>query len=309
MNQPSRLRRELQLVTTAWVFGAGWLYLTTGAALTQFAKLLGLTPFGFGLLAALPFFGALFQIPASYFIERYGYRKPFFITAGILHRALWLVVAFIPWLFPASLRGPALIAVIALSWMAGQIIGPCWVSWMADLVPGPIRGRYFSRRSQVGQFVGLVVTLGIGFVLDQAARRGDVVLLRTLAAGLALAAAAGVSDFLFFIPVGDRPVRPPNPDATLGRMLREPLRDRNFRRFVGWTSTLTFATGFMGQFAWLYVLDVAGMSNTQANAMLVLMPLVVVMMVGPLWGRAVDRFGRKTILLLAGLIIIPGSLA
>ena len=39
----------------AWIFGAAWLYLTTGAVFTRFAKLLNMPAFGYGVLAALPF--------------------------------------------------------------------------------------------------------------------------------------------------------------------------------------------------------------------------------------------------------------
>jgi len=71
---------------------------------------------------------------------------------------------------------------------------------------------------------------------------------------------------------------------------------------------LTFAIGYVAQFAWLYIFDVAGMSNTVANAMLVVMPLVVLMLSGPMWGRLLDRFGRKPVLIIAGLISVPSAL-
>lgn len=294
-------------MTVAWVFGAVWMYTITGATLTQFAQLLGMSRFGFGVLAALPFAGCAFQLPVSYIIERYGHRKQIFISLGLIHRALWLVVAAIPWLLPETTRARGMIVVVALSWATGQMIGPAWVSWMADLVPEPIRGRYFSRRSQVGQAVGLVTTLAIGFVLDRAAAHGPEALLKAAAGGLAVAAVFGMVDFLFFLPVAETVRRMPNPDVKWRHLLLTPLRDSNFRCFLGFTALLTFSIGYINQFVWLYVLNVAGFSNTAANAMLVLVPLATFLVMYPVWGRLVDRLGRKPVLIIAMLLFVQGA--
>jgi MFS family permease len=291
----------------AWIVGAAWMYLTTGAVFTRFAKLLGMPKFGYGLLAALPFAGALAQLPVSYFITRYGHRKGLFITFGVIHRGLWLAVAAIPWVLPPGWQWQGLVVLFALTSMTGQMVTPIWVSWMADLVPSQIRGRYFSRRSQLGQFIGVIVTLLMGFVLDRAEIRGAQVLLQVLCLALGLGGIYGIADFLFFVKVPDVQRIQPDPAANFLQMLRTPLQDRNFLRFLGFTTTLTFATGYVAQFVWLYIFDVAKMNNTEANVMLVLMPLVILLIFGPIWGRAVDRFGRKPVLLLAGLLIVPGS--
>lgn len=305
---PPTVRQSLRTVIVAWFFGAAWLYLTTGAVFTRFAKQLHMPAFAFGVLAALPFAGALFQLPVSYFVTRYGHRKPLFITLGIIHRALWLPIALIPWILPAGWQWQGLLVLFCLSSISGQMVTPIWVSWIADLVPRRIRGRYFSRRSQIGQLTGTVVTLLMGFVLDHAEGLGLEVLLRVLCAAMGFGSIYGIIDFLFFLKVPDQQRVKPNPEANLVEMLRAPLLNPNFRRFLGYTMTLTFATGYVGQFTWLYFFDVAHMSNAQANAMLVLMPLVVLMVFGPIWGRVVDRFGRKSALLVAGVLVIPGAL-
>ena len=187
------------------------------------------------------------------------------------------------------------------------MVTPVWVSWMADLVPGRIRGRYFSRRSQLGQLIGVIVTLLMGFVLDRAEARGADWLLKIVCGALGMGAIYGAIDFLLFVKVPDVQRVKPDPTVNLAAMLRQPLRDRNFRRFLGFTTTLAFATGYIGQFVWLYLFDIVKASNTQANAMLVFGPLVILMLSGPLWGRVIDRFGRKPVLLIAGLLVIPGS--
>jgi len=305
----SELRGSLRLVTMAWVFGSLWMYIVSGAALTQYGKLLGLSKFWFGLLGALPFAGALVQLPASYCVARFGHRKSVFIIAAALHRLVWLPIAAIPWFVPHAWWWPALLWLVATSWAFGHISTPAWVSWMADLVPGRIRGRYFSRRTQVGQLVGLATTTTIGCVLDLADHTGGDTLMRTLSVAIALAGLAGTVDILFFLPVREaRPVQP-DPHVSLWELARAPLADRNFRRFLAFTFTLTFAIGYVGQYAWLYIFDVVGLSNLRANIMLVVVPSVVLMMFTSVWGRVIDRIGHKPVLLIAGLLIVPGGAA
>ena len=41
-------------------------------------------------------------------------------------------------------------ALILLMHSAGAVGGPGWMSWMADIVPDRVRGKYFSRRRQWG---------------------------------------------------------------------------------------------------------------------------------------------------------------
>ena len=306
--QGDALRDALRRVMIAWLFGAAWMYITTGAVLTQYSKLLGLPKFGFGLLAALPFAGALIQLPVSYFIERFGHHKSIFIASGLIHRGLWLLIAVIPWVFPQRWWCPAFLLFIFVSALSGHATTPVWISWMAGLVPSALRGRYFSRRTQVGQAVGLVITVLTGVVLDRSGLIGQGALIKTISAALAVAAVCGMIDFLFFAKVPPPPGPRPNRTVSVMGMIRQPLSDPNFRRFVGFTASLTFSVGYIGQFVWLFMFDVAGFSNTVANTMLVVMPLIVTMIAYPVWGRLIDRVGRKPLLVICGLIVVPGAL-
>ena len=300
------VRYAMRHVTTAWLFGAAWLYLTMGAALTRYAKLLGLPPFGFGILAALPFAGALTQLPSSYFMARYGRRKQVILIAGILSRVLWVLVALIPWVLPNAWWWPGLLLLRAMSSLSGHIMAPAVMSWFGDLVPRRIRGRYFSRRNQLGRLVGLVVTLAAGKVLDHYHAGSELVMLRTLSVMLTTGGVLGVIDFLWLARVPDVEHRA-NPEQRLWHLFREPLADRDFRHFLGYTATVTLGMGFISQFVWLYLFDVLLLNHTAANAMLVAIPLVVGYFAVPVWGRLQDRLGLKPTLVLAGIGIVPGA--
>ena len=304
---PDSLRSSLRMVTIAWLFGAAWMYITTGATQTRYAKLLHMPEFGFGLMAAVPYLTALAQLPASFFIERYGYRKLLFLWAGVIHRALWLVVAAIPWLVPQESAWGALLGVLGLSALAAQVATPAVLAWFADIIPRRIRGRYLSRRAQVGQVAGVVVTLLTGYSLDLSGALGDRALLRTISFAFAVAAVSGVLDFVCLVPVPDPRPHHPHPGLRLWTLLRQPLANREFRLYLGFNATLIFAIGFIGQFVWLYVFDVVGFSNTHANLLLVVIPLLVAMLSYPFWGRVMDRVGRRPVLLVAGFLIVHGA--
>jgi len=295
-------RRSLRLVATAWAFGAAWMFVAQGAAVTQFGKLLHLPKFWFGVLSALPFIGALTQPLASYFIERYGRRKLLFLATGITHRLLWVAVALVPWLCPDAWWWPALMALTTVSYLCGHLSGPAWVSWMADLVPVQIRGRYFSRRNQLGQMSGVCATLLVGYALDVGQAASTLWLMRVCSIILALAGVSGAVDYMMHQLVPDLTAAKPHAGVRFWKLMREPLRDRNFRRFLGFNAALTFSIAYVSQFVWLYLFDVMGASNMRANLMWMVMQLGVWAVSYPLWGRIIDKAGRKPVLLVAGLM-------
>lgn len=294
-------------ISYAWGFGAAWMYVTTGAALTQYAKLLGTPEYAFGILAALPFAGSLLQLPASWIISRYGFRKPLFLASGLLHRMLWFAIAAIPLWRPGSNSWVALIGLLGLSSVAGHIASPAVLAWFGDVVPKPLRGRYFGRRAQLGQLSGLATTLLVGYLLDLAKVSEHLTLQGTLMAMLAGSAVLGTIDFLILAPLPDPKPGPMNRSLRMSEVLRGPLRNPNFRRYLGFSATFTFAVGYVGQYVWLFIFDVVKYSNSKANILLVSVPLVVAMVCLPLWGRAVDRFGRRPVMILSGLCLLHGA--
>jgi len=302
------LRHAMRNILVAWLFGAAWLFATSGAPLTRFAKLLGLPAFGFGVLAALPFAGALVELPASLLIARYGHRKTLIIVSGMSYRALWIGIALIPWVLPPPWWWPALLVVRALSSLGGHVMRPAVLSWFADVVPGRIRGRFFSRWTQGGRLVGLAVTLLVGPLLDWAHGVGEGTLCRVISITFAVSAVLGMIDFLWLVPIPDVAHRPER-RIRLRELFGEPLRDRRFRHYLGFTMTLTLAMGYIGQFVFLYLFDVVGVTHSRANVMLQAVPLVLSILVVRPWGRLIDRLGCKPTMVIAGVLIIHGGAA
>jgi MFS family permease len=313
--QRQELRRVLGLVTTAWVFGAVWLSATSGAPLTQFAQALGASQFQFGLLSSLPFLASLISMPASLLTDHTGHRKRIFLWGLYAQRLLWFPIAIIPvWI--TQLHGPpgarsAMICFLLLVFLmhCGQAIGgPAWVSWMADIVPERSRGKYFGRRRQWGMLGAIPAAIIAGWVLDRLNRADQVAsnteILHTCAMLFMAAAVFGLIDIHAFQYVPE--VRPRHrPQQKLIDMFRQPLRDPQFLWFGSFVATLVFAVSFMGQFLTLYLIEKLKVTNTQTQLMLLVVPMAAQTFVFGLWGAAVDRMGKKPVLAIASLGLVP----
>lgn len=305
----AQLRRSLRLIMVAWFFGAMWMYIVTGATWTRYAKALDMPLFGFGLITAIPAAAVLLQIPTSLWLDRVGGHKLFFLFGGLIHRLAWVAMALVPWILPHQSRWIMLLVFTMVMAIGGQISTIAWYPWMSEIVPTRIRGRFFSKRNQMGQSIGLLVIIGTSLILDWADREGPDLLLRTLSTAIAIAGFLGASDILCFrgIPAPPAPAKhDPVPFMELARRI---LADRNFLRFSAYMATVTFAMGLIAQFIWLFVFDVLRATNTKANVIMMVIPMLVFMISTPMWGRLLDRFGRKPVMFIAGILFVPGSMA
>lgn len=312
-SRTQRIKRELRVITYAWIFGSLWLWTINGATMTRFAKSLATPDWAFGVMAALPFAGTLFQLPASYILERYGHRRTVFLWLATIHRLVWVAVAAIPWIFPdiGPLRWHAMIALLLVGWATGSATGPAWMSWMADVIPRRIRGRYFGIRNRIGQFMGVLTTFGIGLVLNSAEQHELLhpgTMLKITSAILALAGLFGALDIQAFSRVRDDYHHKPQPGEHWFASLHDALANPHFRWYLGFNFTITLGTAYVGQYVWLYALNHIGMSSMQANLLIIAFPLLVMMTSYPIWGRLMDRLGKKPVLIIASSCVVCGSI-
>jgi MFS family permease len=309
------LRHSLHILTVSWLFGSVYFSSTSGAPITLFAQALDATPFQFGLLSAMPFLATLlFSLPSSVIIDKTGSRRPVFFISHYAHRMLWIPIALIPlWLHEHAGAGghqPALILFLLMIFMnyCGQAIGgPGWFGWIADIVPDQLRGRYFTRRRSWGILTAIPAAIITGLLLDRLHQKGQMIdsgqTLRWVGYIFIVAAVFGLVDIFLhqFIP---NVHAKPHHGSVFGIFAR-PLHDRQFLLFASFTGTMIFAVSFMGQFATLYLIEKLKITNTQVQLILLVAPSVAQLMVLSAWGKAVDRLGRKPVLVVASLGFVP----
>lgn len=321
-----QLRRTLWLVTAAWVYGSVWLNATSGAPLTSFAAALNATEFQFGVLSALPFLASFLSLPGTLFIEATGRRRWTFLTFLYFQRLMWIPLALVPlWLVYRSggratpFAASVFLALVFLMHTGQAIGGPGWTGWMADIVPSRIRGAYFSRRRAWGLLSAIPAAWGAGWLLDRFAgaggSAGTMQLLTCCAVIFIIAGIFGSIDIAHFHWVPDVPT-PPKRGRELLSSWGEPLRNRNYLYFAGFIAMLFFAVSFMGQFVTLYVMRQLGAATNTGTArasslnqvtqlMLLVAPAIAQLTVLHAWGKAADRMGKRPVLALAALGLVP----
>ncbi len=317
------LRRAMSLSTVAWMFGSVWMTTTAGTPLANYAQSLGISEVQKGLLAALPFIATLLSLPASLLIERTGKRKRIFFWGLYFQRVMWIPIALLPyWMVrtygqSATPHAMTLFLVLIFIMHTGQAIGgPAWVSWMADLVPDKLRGVYFGRRRQWGILPAVPAALLVGWLLDRHADGSGLTMMAWCSGIFLVAAVFGFLDIALFHWVPEIP-RDPKPGAHIFSAWRDPLRNGQFLRFAGFVAMMVFAISFMGQFVTFYIIEHLGEPSAGAGRgslnmitqmMVIVVPAIAQLMLFSLWGRAVDKMGKKPVVILASLGLVPVAL-
>ena len=271
--------------------------------LTAWALYLGASPFTIGLLVALPLAAQVLQVPGAWLTLAFG-PKAVAIAAIGASRLLWLPMVALPFVgLPTETALHVLIGVVALAAVLGVIGNNAWTAWIGELVPGAIRGRFFSRRTVYISIASTVASLGAAGALDGLGARGWVG--PTLGGLAAIACVAGVLS-LYLLHRQHDPARahaPERPDwRVLIRVARAPQAWSFLRYLLSWNSAVALSASFFS----LHMLV-----NLQTGFALAALHGVGVATVriisAPLWGRAVDRLGARPVLVLCsfGIASVP----
>jgi len=168
------LRRSMRLVTGAWMMGILWMFAVTGSRLNLFGRMLGFDDFHFGMLTALTFLATFAQMAATIMVERSGLKKHQFLFCGLISRFLWIVIAIIPLVLPvpSTLAVWSMLTLVLISSVMLSLATPAWHTWMGDLIPRRIRGRYFATRNAFTLLVKIPAVIFLGLLLDHVTRTG-----------------------------------------------------------------------------------------------------------------------------------------
>jgi MFS family permease len=287
----------------ATVFFSSW---TTGSVLVGYLYFLGATPTQLAMAASIPALAQACSPLAAWLYSYYPSPRRLVTVGAILCRCIWIIPAILPVLIgdPETnvIRQNAsmwVLMLIAFSSVFGAGIGTIWTSWMGSVVPAERRGRYFGLRNGIHAVVGLSANLIAGLVLDRLASPHNYQLIFF---GAFVFACVAISTF-------GRHYEPPV--QRQGRRLRDtiriPLRDKNFRRFLGFAVYWQFAVFTGAVFVYPYFIEHLQLTYTQI-AIYQAIAAVTTLVCGPMWGRIADMAGNRSVLSLttftAGFVMI-----
>jgi MFS family permease len=285
--------RGLKLLVTEAAFSGGTAALTTGVILTAFALHLGASNIMVGVLASAPFLTQLLQLPAITLVERWRRRKMIAVVSSLIGRAMLAIMAVLAF-FTGTL--PLLLFLAAQIILCGfGAVGTCaWNAWMRDLAPEERLGRVFARRtiwlSTISLLLGLVAALALDLTPAGSTERNLV-----FAGMFAVGCVTGLISARVVAAMPE-PLMPPAPGPVrLGTLLREPLRDLNFRRLLAFVASWQFAINLATPFFTVFIVR---QLRFDVSFVMLLGVVSQVANIGALrmWGTLSDRYANKSVL-------------
>lgn len=273
--------------------------LTNGVVLAGLALWLGADSAALGVLAALPFFAQVAQLPAVALLLRVPDRRAIAVTATFASRLVLLYVAIL--LALDRLRLPGLLAFSAVLAALAVVSTAAWNAWMRDAIDPTRLGRFFGFRQQAATIVGGLGLLAAGWLLDApfAARPslGYALLFGT-------ATAAGLASVWLLWHTPQPPLLPAPPGRR--RSALHQMRDALAKRGHGWMATaLALASCSLAvalPFSSVYLLRGLGYSFLAVTGFALASQVAYVAGLS-IWGRLSDQFGNRPTLQVAAALL------
>ncbi|MBI9097066.1 MAG: MFS transporter [Spirochaetaceae bacterium] len=269
-----------------------------------FTNILGASSAQLGLLVGLIQMSAIFHLLAIYIYGILKERKKYFIIMHLFHRSFALVLSVVTYLVGKNGSSPFAIKVIitsvAVSWIFSNSSSSGWWSWMADLIPGKIRGSYYGRRSSIMQIVNILWFMTVSIILDTLT---GINVFNIYSAIFLIGAVGGILDIFLFIFVPE-PHQEKTENITINQFF-EPLKNKNFILQAFAVGMGVFAINVFAPFTAPYITSpkTIGAPNTWLGIMFVISQMMWILVV-PFWGVIMDRFGRKPVVMMGCLIFL-----
>jgi MFS family permease len=206
-------------------------------------------------------------------------------------------IALIPFVVPDDWRIPVFLLCLFLFFGIGSVASCSFNSWVRDVVPERIMGRFFSRRLAISTAVAAAVSIAGAVIVDLFATGGKID--SEIYSGLFLVGATfGLFSTLFFKRVPEPHLETPSAEGLLS-LLRQPFKNNNFRALLVFLGLWNFAVNLAAPFFTVFLLKELRMSMAWVLALSILSQTVNVMFLR-IWGKLADRFSNKSILAVSG---------
>ena len=310
--RPGWLRRALQLHLTAAALWAAGNALTAGTLLIYLALDYGASGGALSWILAAPALGGLLRLFAPWAVVVFRGVKPATIYLFALAYVLLLgqPLATAPQASGEGFSLTGLIALVCVHQLLEYLAQACLWSWIGDLAPSSIRGRFIALRELIQLVVMIPVLFAGGWFADawrsaHFATRPD---LSLAAYGIPAALGAGLL-LASLIPLALAPTRPRSRPASAMQwsQLWRPLADRRFRSLLRFGVWVAAANGITQAAQNIYPRRVLGFQAADIAALRTTMRIGQALLSRPI-GVGVDRFGAAPIMFASQLLVATGPL-
>ena len=307
------LRRAIRLSYAAAVLWSAGNVLSSGLLLVFLAQDLGANAFEVGLLQAAPALFGLLRLGTPALIARLGSAKLVCLTFSSVAYLLLALVPPVVFAAGSDTMSPLtmLLVVLCVHQLLEQIGTVALYTWLGDLVPRRIRGRYFARRNILQLAVLIPLLPASGWGVDAWERS------TALAPGTAHAAAIGVGTLFLLaalVPLSRMPAAigrrrsqashaaPPRKATSLRDTLLAPFRSVGSRRFLFYNCWFSFFNGLFSTPQNIYPRGVLKLGLGPMNGMQTAMRLGQIG-VSAWAGPVSDRRGNRPVLIVCQLLV------
>ena len=308
--EPNRLRKRNFVLNAAEgaIFSSSGAFVNPQTVLPALVARLGGGEIAVGALGVMVYACVFLpQLLSARYVETHAWKKRWALTWGAVHRSLLLVMAGAVFAFGGTSPALALGLFLFLYMLMQSAIGiatPGWFDLFAKVTSPNQRGRLIGIRTSIGGGGALLC----GFILTWFL--GRFLFPFSFVAAILVAFVLQAVSFtlqVFLVEAEPSVVHTRRPVITFLRELPDILRNNPpFRRFLEASMVLTVATMPIGFFT---VHALQSLGATEANVGEFTMMMVAVQMVSaPINGFIADRFGNKSVLVIAAAALLCASL-
>jgi len=203
-----------------------------------------------GLATSVQFFVGLLQPLANIFVHKVRSRRVMVALAGGLSRFLFIGAIFYGMVNSGPGAEAVFMVVLVIGAFAMSFASSGWGTWMADLVPDNIRGRYFALRNSVASVAGIIAVLVGGWLLKSFPGQDGFTVVYVI---------AGITSLIgvFLVLYQYEPVTAEQPQGSVWSSYKEILKDKNFMAFVWMVLFFNLALVVAGPFFTVHFLTIS----------------------------------------------------
>jgi len=296
------IERAIKLSYAQAMLGAIYGASTGGMFIIGYALKLKADNVQIGLMSSIPMLCVVVQLLSSALVERGVSRRKLTLFGALLNVIGWVLIILIPYVAakaPDVAKIAALIGIITLVTVFAQISGNARGSWIGDLIPAEYRGTFFGRLTRYAGIIGMVFALIEGLFLDTVKKMGIGAFSWLFGFGMLF----GLANALLFWPQADVPMQVKKAGDSFMGYVKQTFANKALM-LVMLYALLWSMQSIAGPFYATYLLRDLGMKYFNLG-LLNAVVIVVMLLMSPFWGRMVDRYGCRPVLVICTLASAP----
>ena len=298
------------------IFGTASLFLIGDLFFTAYAIFLGLPNYQIGLVSSFAITVNISNLLSLWLVERLNARKKLVVFSTFLANLFLIPLLFLSFIDFQDVRLVAIILVVTTSNFFMAIANPAFGSWLVDLIPDSIRGKYFGIRNMLAGLIGVIFIMLAGRFLDMWPKDSPY-------GFIILFSVAIIFGFINAIMISKMPEITPKSNVNSVRdqksygmnvktkidfieLVRAPFTNKIFKNLIIFRCFLQFSTVIVGVFISVYLLRELKWDYSTV-ALFGVIGNIFLFLPQKWWGIVSDKLSNKPIIYigLVGITLLP----